>query len=90
MSETYCVYPFINVHTNTDGRCKLCCHVYSEDYIQVDGKDAVLGKTDWNNIWNSQYMLDVRANSGQTKTIKHPCCIAILLTWNLGLVITAI
>ncbi len=61
MSDTYCVYPFINVHTNTDGRCKLCCHVYSEDYIQVDGKDAVLGKTDWNNIWNSQYMLDVRA-----------------------------
>jgi sulfatase maturation enzyme AslB (radical SAM superfamily) len=61
MSDTYCIYPFINVHTNTDGRCKLCCHVYGEDYIQVDGKDAVLGKTDWNNIWNSQYMLDVRA-----------------------------
>ena len=61
ISDTYCVYPFINVHTNTDGRCKLCCHVYGEDYIQVDGKDAVLGKTDFNNIWNSQYMLDVRA-----------------------------
>ena len=61
VSNTYCVYPFINVHTNTDGRCKLCCHVYSEDYIQVDGKDAVLGKTDWWNIWNGQYMLDVRA-----------------------------
>jgi len=61
MSDSYCVYPFINVHTNTDGRCKLCCHVYSEDYIQVDGKDAVLGKTDWWNIWNGQYMLDVRA-----------------------------
>ena len=61
MSDTYCVYPFINVHTNTDGRCKLCCHVYSEDYIQVDGKDAVLGKTDWYNIWGSKYMLDVRA-----------------------------
>ena len=39
MSDTYCVYPFINVHTNTDGR----------------------GKTDWWNIWNGQYMLDVRA-----------------------------
>lgn len=71
MSDTYCVYPFINVHTNTDGRCKLCCHVYSEDYIQVDGKDAVLGKTDWWNIWNSQYMLDVRANMLAGKTVKE-------------------
>ena len=61
MSNTYCVYPFINVHTNTDGRCKLCCHVYGEDYIQVDGKDAVLGKTDWKNIWDGKYMSDVRA-----------------------------
>jgi sulfatase maturation enzyme AslB (radical SAM superfamily) len=61
MSDTYCVYPFINVHTNTDGRCKLCCHVYGEDYIQVDGKDAVLGKTDWKNIWDGDYMTDVRA-----------------------------
>ena len=61
MSDTYCVYPFINVHTNTDGRCKLCCHVYGEDYIQVDGKDAVLGKTDWRNIWDGDYMTDVRA-----------------------------
>ena len=61
MSNTYCVYPFINVHTNTDGRCKLCCHVYGEDYVQVNGKDAILGKTKWDNIWNSEYMLDVRA-----------------------------
>lgn len=71
MNETYCVYPFINVHTNTDGRCKLCCHVYSEDYIQVDGKDAVLGKTDWWNIWNSKYMLDVRANMYAGKPVKE-------------------
>jgi sulfatase maturation enzyme AslB (radical SAM superfamily) len=71
MSDTYCVYPFINVHTNTDGRCKLCCHVYGEDYIQVDGKDAVLGKTDWWNIWNSKYMLDVRANMLAGKTVKE-------------------
>lgn len=71
MSDTYCVYPFINVHTNTDGRCKLCCHVYGEDYIQVDGKDAVLGKTKWENIWNSKYMLDVRANLLSGKKVKE-------------------
>jgi len=59
------------VHTNTDGRCKLCCHVYGEDYIKVDGKDAVLGKTNWNNIWNSKYMLDVRANLLSGKKVKE-------------------
>ena len=71
VSDTFCIYPFINVHTNTDGRCKLCCHVYSEDYIQVDGEDAVLGKTDWWNIWNSKYMLDVRANMYAGKPVKE-------------------
>lgn len=62
MKDTYCVYPFINVHTNTDGRCKLCCHVYGEDYIQVDSKDAVLGKNKWQDIWNGDYMQTVRQN----------------------------
>lgn len=71
MTDTFCVYPFINVHTNTDGRCKLCCHVYGEDYIQIDGKDAVLGKTDWKDIWNSQYMLNVRANMMNGKPVKE-------------------
>lgn len=60
MKETFCVYPWINLHTNTDGRCKLCCHVYGEDYITVDGEDAVLGKTEFDKIWHGDYMTDVR------------------------------
>ena len=71
MSDTYCIYPFINVHTNTDGRCKLCCHVYSEDYIQADGHDAILGKDKWENIWNGEYMLNVRANMLAGKPVKE-------------------
>lgn len=71
MADTYCVYPFINVHTNTDGRCKLCCHVYGEDYIQVDGKDAVLGKTDWRNIWNGDYMREVRRKMMSGEPVKE-------------------
>ena len=71
MSDTYCIYPFINVHTNTDGRCKLCCHVYSEDYIQADGHDAILGKDKWENIWNGEYMLNVRANMLAGKSVKE-------------------
>ena len=71
MPDTYCVYPFINVHTNTDGRCKLCCHVYGEDYVQVDGKDAILGKTKWGNIWNGDYMTDVRTKLLSGKPVKE-------------------
>jgi organic radical activating enzyme len=71
MTDTYCVYPFINVHTNTDGRCKLCCHVYGEDYIQVDSKDAVLGKQDWQSIWNGEYMTNVRQNMLNGKPVKE-------------------
>ena len=71
IKDTYCVYPFINVHTNTDGRCKLCCHVYGEDYIQADGHDAVLGKDSWENIWNGEYMLNVRANMLAGKPVKE-------------------
>jgi len=60
MSDTFCVYPWINLHTNTDGRCKLCCHVYTEDYVQIDGKDAVLGQDPFDEIWHGGYMTKVR------------------------------
>jgi len=71
MSKTFCVYPWINLHTNTDGRCKLCCHVYTEDYIQVSGKDAVLGKDSFDEIWNGEYMTEVRERMLSGKPIKE-------------------
>ena len=60
LNNTFCVYPWINLHTNTDGRCKLCCHIYSEDYISINGKAAVLGKDNWEEIWNGEHMQEVR------------------------------
>jgi molybdenum cofactor biosynthesis enzyme MoaA len=60
LNNTVCVYPWINLHTNTDGRCKLCCHIYSEDYININGKAAVLGKDNWEEIWNGEHMQEVR------------------------------
>ena len=60
LNNTFCVYPWINLHTNTDGRCKLCCHIYSEDYININGKAAVLGKDNWEEIWNGEHMQEVR------------------------------
>ena len=54
------MYPWVNVHTNTDGRCKLCCNIYTEDYIQHEGRDAILGKDPWEAIWYGEHMVNVR------------------------------
>jgi len=62
MNNTFRVYPWINLHTNTDGRCKLCCHVYGEDYVKINGRDAVLGKDNFDDIWHGDYMSNIRKN----------------------------
>ena len=59
-NQSFCVYPWINLHTSTEGRCKLCCHIYSEDYIKINGADAILGKDEWHDIWHGDYMMSVR------------------------------
>lgn len=60
ISNTFCTYPWINVHTNTDGRCKLCCNIYDEEYVTIENRDAVLGKDNWEDIWHGEYMQEVR------------------------------
>ena len=60
LSKTFCVYPWINIHTNTDGRAKLCCNIYTEDYVQKDNKPLVLGSTEFDEFWNGDYMKSVR------------------------------
>ena len=69
-SETFCSYPWINLHTNTDGRVKLCCHVYTEDYVKIDGKEAVIGNDDFEEIWRGEYMSDVRKKMMQGLPVK--------------------
>jgi len=60
MNKTFCIYPWINFHTTTEGRCKLCCHVYTEDYIKVGDNDAIVGHHDIDQIWFGDYMENVR------------------------------
>ena len=60
VSDTFCMYPWVNVHTNTDGRCKLCCNIYTEDYVQHEGRDAILGIDPWKDIWYGDHMTNVR------------------------------
>jgi len=71
MNDTFCVYPWINLHTSTDGRCKLCCHVYSEDYVKLDNRDAILGKDNFNDIWYGDYMFDVRERMLNGRPVKE-------------------
>lgn len=69
--STWCVYPWINLHTNTDGRCKLCCHIYTEDYIQYEGRDAILGKDPWEAIWYGDHMKNVRDKMTSGEKLKE-------------------
>jgi len=60
INNTFCVYPWINIHTNTDGRCKLCCNIYDEEYVTIGDKPAILGIDKWEDIWHGEYMQQVR------------------------------
>lgn len=33
-STTFCALPWLNLHTHSDGRMKLCCHVYDSHYVE--------------------------------------------------------
>lgn len=70
-NKTFCVYPWINLHTSTEGRCKLCCHVYTEDYIKIENDDAILGIDTWSDIWHGQYMTDVREKMLNGQEVKE-------------------
>ena len=75
VAETFCIYPWTNIHTNTDGRCKLCCNIYTEDYITIDDEFAILGHQEFDDIWHGKYMTDVRKAMLQGERIDacHRC-----------------
>jgi|GEM_PF-1234545 len=59
--KTFCVYPWMNLNSTPDGRVKLCCNITRDVVVQKDGGgDARLGKETLAEVWNSQYMQDVR------------------------------
>lgn len=67
-SKTFCVFPFFNLNSNTDGSVKLCCNIRDNVHIKDDaGVDFNLGKDPIQKIWNSAYLKDVRKKmlSGQ-------------------------
>jgi sulfatase maturation enzyme AslB (radical SAM superfamily) len=60
-SKTFCVYPFFNLNSNTDGSVKLCCNIRENLHIKNhNGEDFNLGKNTINEIWYSEYLNSVR------------------------------
>lgn len=69
-SNSFCVMPWVNLATETDGRCKLCCLVMTEKYIKKDdGGDFRLQKDSIEEIYNSAYMRDVRTKMLRGETV---------------------
>ena len=69
--DKFCLLPWLNIHTNPDGKIKLCCNVYLDHFIgghTVDGDLDTwylfnLGYHDIDLIWNDKYMRNARVLS---------------------------
>jgi len=60
VSSTYCLYPFVNLNSNTEGSVKLCCSINENIHAIEDGQELNFGTHTLEQIWNSKYMQDVR------------------------------
>ena len=62
-SPTFCVFPFFNLNSNTDGSVKLCCNIRENTHVKKnDGTEFNLGYDNIEDIWSSDYMNEVRRN----------------------------
>ena len=61
-SKTFCIYPFYNINSNTDGSVKLCCNIRDNSHVKKnDGTEYNLGKDSIDEIWNSDYLKNTRS-----------------------------
>ena len=61
MSSTYCLFPFTNLNSNTEGSVKLCCSINENIHATDENNNELnFGTHGVEEIWNSQYMKDVR------------------------------
>tara|TARA_B100000131_G_scaffold323089_1_gene379740 strand:+ start:528 stop:1832 length:1305 start_codon:yes stop_codon:yes gene_type:complete len=61
MSKTYCLYPFVNLNSNTEGSVKLCCSINENIHAtDKDGRELNFGNNSVEEIWNSDYMTTIR------------------------------
>ena len=61
VSSTYCLFPFTNLNSNTEGSVKLCCSINENIHATDENNNELnFGTHGVEEIWNSQYMKDVR------------------------------
>ena len=61
MSNTFCLYPFMNLNSNTEGSVKLCCSINENIHVKdSDGNELNFGTHSIEEIWKSEYMKDIR------------------------------
>lgn len=71
-SKTFCVFPFFNLNSNTDGSVKLCCNIRENIHVKDNtGRDYNLGSDDINAVWSSDYMNDVRSKMINGEEVKE-------------------
>lgn len=70
-SKTFCVMPWTNLATETNGKCKICCIVMTNRYIKnAKGEDFHIQKDAIEDIWNSQYVRQVREKMVSGKQVE--------------------
>lgn len=70
--ERMCLLPWLNIHTNTDGKIKLCCNIHLDHFVNKREKDEPFthfnfGHDDIDAIWNSTYMRSSRIKHHSNK-----------------------
>lgn len=61
MRNTFCLYPFVNLNSNTEGSVKLCCSINENLHVKDSNNSELNFRThSIEEIWNSEYMQDVR------------------------------
>ena len=62
MSKTFCLHPFVNLNSNTEGSVKLCCSITENIHAKnTDGSEFNFGTNSIEEIWYSDYMVDIRS-----------------------------
>lgn len=61
MDKTFCIYPWMQLASRTNGTARLCCTSDSAPCIEVDsGKQFVFGEDSIEELWNSKYYKQLR------------------------------
>lgn len=58
LSDTFCILPWIHMEVKPTATLKICCVGARE--VQIGGRPATVGEDAFSDIWDSEYMQDVR------------------------------